>query len=201
MVRTANRNNVAGHEHSAFMSKVRKNKMGMKSKISVATVIALGLMSMNTMAAGVNSGQVRFTGTVVDTPCNLAPGEDGEDVPVNFGQLSMSQLNAGQQSAQNFVINLTGCDLTSATPAKTAGITFNAMDTNAGNNLIMAGGTATGLGIGIQGITFGTEKALTGLHDGDNALSFTAFAKKAVDGTNVTAGNFNAVSTFVISYK
>ncbi|ECE0473755.1 type 1 fimbrial protein, partial [Salmonella enterica subsp. enterica] len=37
-------------------------------------------------------------------------------------------------------------------------------------------------------------------HDGDNALQFTAFAKKA-DAAAVTAGDFNAVSTFVISYK
>ncbi|EMK1730668.1 type 1 fimbrial protein [Salmonella enterica] len=171
----------------------------MKSKIAVATVMALGLMSMNTMAAGVNSGQVRFSGTVVDTPCNLAPGADGEDVPVEFGQLSLSQLNAGQQSAQNFVINLTGCDL-GATP-KTTSIKFDATDTNAGNTLIMPGGRATGLGIGIQGITLGTEKVLAGVHDGNNALSFTAFAKKAVDGTDVTAGDFFATSSFVISYK
>ncbi|ELC7078845.1 type 1 fimbrial protein, partial [Salmonella enterica] len=64
--------------------------MSMKSNIAVATVMALGLMSMNTMAAGVNTGKVSFKGTVVDTPCNLAPGADGEDVPVDFGQLSMS---------------------------------------------------------------------------------------------------------------
>ncbi|EDD5390496.1 fimbrial protein [Salmonella enterica subsp. enterica serovar Enteritidis] len=168
----------------------------MKSNIAVATVMALGLMSMNTMAAGVNTGKVSFKGTVVDTPCNLAPGADGEDVPVDFGQLSMSQLNAGHQNTQKFVINLTDCDLT----GKTAGITFDAVDTDAAKTLINTSGTATNLGIGIQGITFGTEKALTGIYDGDNALQFTAFAKKA-GATDVTAGNFNAVSTFVISYK
>ncbi|EAM8425032.1 type 1 fimbrial protein [Salmonella enterica] len=168
----------------------------MKSNIAVATVMALGLMSMNTMAAGVNSGKVSFKGTVVDTPCSLAPDENGEDVKVNFGQLSLSQLNAGHQTTQNFVINLNDCDLT----GKTAGITFDAVDTDAAKTLINASGTASNLGIGIQGITFGTEKALTGTHDGDNALQFTAFAKKAA-ATDVTAGNFDAVSTFVISYK
>ncbi|EAO1992398.1 type 1 fimbrial protein [Salmonella enterica] len=172
--------------------------MSIKSKIAVTTVMALGLMSMNSMAAtGVNDGKVTFSGSVVDTPCNLAPGADGRDIPVEFGQLSMSQLNADQQSSQNFVIKLENCNLS----GKTAGITFDSVDVNAGKTLINAGGTATGLGIGIQGITFGTEKELTGVHDGDNDLQFTAFAKKAVDGTNVTAGSFNAISTFVISYK
>ncbi|ECD5144122.1 type 1 fimbrial protein [Salmonella enterica subsp. enterica serovar Caracas] len=168
----------------------------MKSKITVVAAMVLGLMSMNSIAAGVNSGKVNFKGSVVDTPCNLAPGAGGEDIPVDFGQLSMSQLNAGRQSTQNFVINLTDCNLA----GKTAGITFDAVDTDAAKTLINAGGTAANLGIGIQGITFGTEKVLTGTHDGDNALQFTAFAKKA-GATDVTAGSFNAVSTFVISYK
>ncbi|EHL5467409.1 type 1 fimbrial protein [Salmonella enterica subsp. houtenae serovar 44:z36,[z38]:-] len=174
--------------------------MSVKSKITVATVMALGLMSMNTMAA-VNSGRVTFSGTVVDTPCNLAPGADGEDVPVDFGQLSLSQLNANQASSKEFDINLTGCDLTSATPAKTASITFSSLNTNTAKTMIEASGRATGLGIGIDGITFGTEKNLDGLHDGDNTLTFTAKAQKLSADTNVTAGNFTAVSTFVINYK
>ncbi|EOG5643139.1 fimbrial protein [Salmonella enterica subsp. enterica serovar Chester] len=170
--------------------------MSMKSKMAVAAAMAFGLVSMNSMAAGVNSGKVTFNGTVVDTPCNLAPGADGEAVPVDFGQLSMSQLNAGHQSTKDFVIKLTDCDLT----GKTAGIAFDAVDTDAAKTLINASGTAANLGIGIQGITFGTEKDLSGLHDGNNDLQFTAFAKKA-DTAAVTAGSFNAVSTFVISYK
>ncbi|EAU6886207.1 type 1 fimbrial protein [Salmonella enterica] len=169
----------------------------MKSTVAVAVFAALGFASSNAMAADVNSGQVTFDGTVVDTPCNLMPGQDGEDVKVPFGQLSMSQLNADKPVVKPFTINLEGCVLN----GKTAGITFNALNTNAGNTLINTAGTATGLGIGIDGITFGTEKVLTGMHDGKVPLNFEAMAKKAVTGTDVTAGTFNAVSNFIINYR
>ncbi|EPP0275061.1 fimbrial protein [Salmonella enterica subsp. enterica] len=157
--------------------------------------MALGLTSMNTMAAG-NSGEVFFKGEVVDTPCNLAPGEAGQAVQVPFGQLSMAQLNANQQVAQNFTIGLTGCALN----GKTAAITFSSDRADAANTLIQTSGTATGLGIGIDGYTFGTEKALN-VTDGDNTLRFTAVAKRLAAGTDVTAGNFDAISNFVINYK
>ncbi|EAU6886208.1 type 1 fimbrial protein [Salmonella enterica] len=178
----------------------------MKVKTVVTAFLTLGMISTSALAIGVNSGQVTFDGTVVDTPCNLMPGQDGEDVKVPFGQLSMAQLNAGQSAVRDFTINLEGCSLTTTSgvppvsATKTVSITFNAMNTNAGNTLINAVGTATGLGIGIQGYTFGTESVLNGMHDGKNPLKFHAVAKKA-DTAAVTAGTFSAVSNFTISYR
>lgn len=172
--------------------------MNMKSTVAATVFAALGFASVSAMAADVNSGQVTFDGTVVDTPCNLKPGESGEDVKVAFGQLSMAQLNADKPTVRPFTISLENCVLN----GKTAGITFNAMNTNTGKTLINAAGTATGLGIGIDGITFGTEKDLTAtVHDGEVPLNFNAMAKKAVADADVTAGTFNAVSNFIISYR
>lgn len=180
--------------------------MSIKSKLIMAGLVAMSMASVNAMAAAGNSGKVTFTGEVVDSPCNLAPGQDGTDVKVDFGQLSMSQLNAGVKASEPFVLKLQNCALTTTdsqgtTTTKTASITFNSTDVDSTNALLTTHGSATGLGIGINGYTFGTEAGLKGVMDGNNELRFTATAQKAAAATAVTAGDFTAATNFVISYR
>ncbi len=54
---------------------------------------------------------------------------------------------------------------------KTVQITFNSPNQIIGKNLLRTIGSATGLGIKINNITFGTALALTGLADGNNTLT------------------------------
>lgn len=173
--------------------------MSIKSKLVMAGLVTMSLASVNAMAAAGNAGKVTFSGEVVDSPCNLAPGQDGADVKVDFGQLSMSQLNAGVKTTEPFVLKLQNCALS----GKTASITFDGGMYKDGTNaaLLDPKGTATGLGIGIDGYTFGTAADLKGLVDGNNDLRFTAVAQQKVTGTDVTAGDFLAATNFVISYK
>lgn len=182
--------------------------MSTKSKIAVATLMAMSLASINAMAATTgNTGKVTFTGEVVDSPCNLAPGQDGADVKVDFGQLSMAQLNAGVKTSEKFTLKLENCALSTTADdgtvtTKTADITFNSSDVDAANAaLLKTNGSATGLGIGIDGYTFGTTAPIKGMVDGNNDLRFTATAQQRVAGTDVTAGDFMAATNFVISYK
>lgn len=180
--------------------------MSTKSKITVTALMVMSMMSLGAMAAD-NSGKVTFTGEVVDTPCNLAPGQDGTDVKVDFGQLSMSQLNAGVKTSEQFTLNLENCALTTTdgegnTTTKTVEITFNSSDVDATNtSLLKTNGGATGLGIGIDGYTFGTAAPIKGLVNGSNNLRFTATAQQRAAGTLVTAGDFMAATNFVIAYK
>ncbi|EFV0288859.1 type 1 fimbrial protein, partial [Salmonella enterica] len=99
--------------------------MNMKKNVAMAVMMSLGLVSVNALAVTTgNSGKVTFQGEVVDSPCNLAPGQDGTDVKVDFGQLSMSQLNKGVKTAEQFVLKLENCALTDdAGKTKTAEIT------------------------------------------------------------------------------
>lgn len=169
----------------------------MKTSISKLAVVAvLGLTSLGVSAAG-NSGKVTFSGEVVDAPCNLAPGEDGTDINVRFGQLSMSNLNKdGYEEPKQFQIQLQDCDLA----GKTAQITFTGTTLPGSTTLLETQGGAKGLGIGLKDITFGTAKALT-LGEGKNTLHYTAIARRAVAGTDVTAGDFSAITNFQISYQ
>lgn len=182
--------------------------MSIKSKIAVATLMAMSLASVQALATTTgNSGKITFTGEVVDSPCNLAPGQDGTDVKVDFGQLSMSQLNAGVKTSEPFTLKLENCalvttDVDGNTTTKTAEITFSSSDVDAANAaLLKTNGGATGLGIGIDGYTFGTAAPIKGLTNGNNDLRFTATAQKRVTGTDVTAGDFMAATNFVIAYK
>lgn len=59
------------------------------TKLAVAVFAFAGIVS-GSQAANTNSGEVHFKGSVVDTPCNLAAGQDGERVEVDFGQLSQA---------------------------------------------------------------------------------------------------------------
>lgn len=177
------------------------------SRISLATLFAVAAVSFGANAAGSfvgNTGKVTFHGSVVDAPCNLAPGQDGEDIKVDFGELSMSQLNAGETSARKFEIKLENCNMGSDAAKKTAEITFTSQDQLADKNLLGTNGTAKNLAIGIDKVTFGTAAALTNLTDGDNVLTYTAIAQKAATGegsADVTPGDFTASTTFKISYK
>ncbi|GKX62840.1 fimbrial A protein [Pragia fontium] len=165
------------------------------SQIAMATLLASGI-AFGAQAAG-NKGTVTFSGEVVDSPCDLSAGQDGTDIKVDFGQLSMAGLNGGRVATENFEIKLKNCIMNK----KTAAITFTSTDQLTGKNLLKTNGTATGLGISLKGITFGTALDLTGLADGDNTLTYTASVQKADGETSVTAGTFTASTNFVIAYK
>lgn len=173
------------------------------SRISLATLFAVAAVSFGANAAGSfvgNTGNVTFHGSVVNAPCNLAPGQEGQNVEVDFGELSMSQLNAGETSARPFKIKLENCDLGTDAAKKTAEITFTSQDKLAGKNLLSTNGTAKNLAVSIDNVTFDTAAPLNNLTDGDNTLTYTAVAQK--EGTvDVTPGDFTVTSTFKISYK
>ncbi|SFC05337.1 Fimbria A protein precursor [Pragia fontium] len=167
------------------------------SQIAMATLLASGI-AFGAQAAG-NKGTVTFTGEVVDSPCDLAAGQDGTDIKVDFGQLSLAGLNGGRVATKNFDIKLKNCVM----DGKKAAITFTSTDQMAGKNMLTTVGTANGVGITLKGITFGTALDLNGLIDDENTLTYTANVLKANEGEQsaVTPGTFKASTTFVIAYK
>lgn len=166
------------------------------SQMAMATLLASSI-SFGAQAAVGNTGTVTFTGEVRDTACDLAAGQDGSDIKVDFSQLSMSGLNAGKSITKDFNIKLENCVM----DKKTAQITFNSTNQIVGKNLLKTNGSAKGLGIKINDITFGTALELTGLADDNNTLTYTAMVQKADEATAVTAGDFNSSTNFVIAYK
>ncbi|HEF8774335.1 MULTISPECIES: fimbrial protein [Providencia] len=180
----------------------------MKLNKYMSVLAAAMLTTSFASLADTNVGTVTFKGEVRDTPCNLDAGQGGTATVVDFGQLSLSQLNDGDSKYKNFDLNLKGCSLTSidnsdpqnpVTVTKTATITFDGVSKIAGQNLLATTGSAANVAVGIKDITFGTPANLN-LRDGDNTLTYSAFVKKA-GAAAVTAGDFTTISTFEIAYQ
>ncbi|HHR9193899.1 TPA: fimbrial protein [Salmonella enterica subsp. enterica serovar Dublin] len=55
------------------------------------------------------SGKITFTGTITNSPCDVAPGDDAITVP--FGQISYRKLNAADATTNSkpFTIHLQNC--------------------------------------------------------------------------------------------
>ncbi|EBW4915163.1 type 1 fimbrial protein [Salmonella enterica subsp. enterica serovar Vom] len=170
----------------------------MKKFVANVTIMTIfGLSSIVAFAQQGNTGKVTFSGDVVESPCNLAPGQDGTDIKVPFGQLSMARLNDGEVYTKDFHINLQDCDLGN----KKAQITFSSTDLITGKNLLGTRGSATGLGLGLSGIVFNTPANVPLLPKGDNTLTYTVTAQRVDNGKAVTAGTFQSIANFLISYQ
>lgn len=171
----------------------------MKTQITVAAVMAMGLMSAGTMA-DMGAGTVTFTGTVSDAPCNIAAESVDQTVP--FGLISKSYLNGKKEVMKNFDIKLEQCDTTTL---KKADITFYGPNNATGAEL-KTHGVAQNVAVRLASasgndITLGTAVE-TPMQGETNLLKFTAYAKKAAGAAgDVTEGEFSAVADFRMSYQ
>ncbi|MEC9839862.1 fimbrial protein [Escherichia coli] len=181
-------------------------------KTVMASAIAMAMVSFGANADGgvaqlaKNQGQgvVQFKGTVIDTPCGIAP--DSVDQSIDFGQISKSHLNNGGISVKKDLdIKLVNCDISSAM-TKTVNVTFSGTSlTGHATELGTSGNTGTAVIVsGADGelVSFdGSSKGgKTGLKDGDNILHYSAWVTKAT-GKDVTEGEFAAVANFNLTYE
>lgn len=202
-----------------FNLKVNKMKL---TQLAIASVFAAAVVPFASMAedapvTGSNTGVINFTGSVVNTPCNIKQNSLKQDI--DFGQLSRKALESGTQAEQNFNIEFTGCDFNNyskttdgegketSVAVKTMKIVFtgqNYTDEQSKEYLVTSANNANNLGIKIDGFKFGVETdVLSKINNkvGDNTLTFTALAA-AVDKTQaVGEGKFSAISNFRITYE
>ncbi len=96
----------------------------MRNKIILA-MAAAGMMygasvyAVDPPTAGpFGSGKILFTGTITNSPCDIAPGDDAITVP--FGQISYRKLNTTDATTESkpFTIHLQNCafDTDNASP-------------------------------------------------------------------------------------
>ncbi|EBY2753072.1 fimbrial protein StdA [Salmonella enterica subsp. enterica serovar Kottbus] len=81
-------------------------------KTSLAVMAAAMICGTSAFAADTGKfggGDIYFTGSVTDSPCSVAPGDD--NLTVAFGQVSKRELKAADMvtASQPIVIHLTGC--------------------------------------------------------------------------------------------
>ncbi|WP_439897938.1 fimbrial protein [Escherichia coli] len=167
-------------------------------KTVMAGAVAMALVSFGANAANQGQGVVNFKGSVIDTPCGIAP--ESADQSIDFGQISKSHLDADGISVKKDVsIKLVNCE-----PNKTVKVTFaGATVAGAATELGTAGDTGTAVVISGQDgklVSFGTEGAAQSLKEGENMLHYSSWVKKATGGT-LKEGDFTAVANFNLTYN
>lgn len=166
---------------------------------------ALGLMTISGVQAAEDN--VHFSGALVTEPCVL-PDSD-KDIHLDFGTVIEKYLYQYQRTkSQPFSIHLMECD-----PAvlSSVSVTFQGTaDTELTDMLALdASGTAKGVVIGLE-MTDGTPLVINDsipykqLASGTNVLTFNAFVQiqpSAMVNRSLVAGDFIAVSTFLLAYQ
>ncbi|WP_272520758.1 MULTISPECIES: fimbrial protein [unclassified Providencia] len=171
-------------------------------KVIFATLIS-GAMSTSALAVDAGSGTVTFTGSIIEAPCSIAPGEENQEVPL--GQVSNITLeNGGASSSQPFTIELEGCNLENDNQVT---VTFNgteALNGGATTGLLQITGDASGAAVKIMNASGSQINVNSGntqnYVEGNNTLKFQA-ALQGFQGTTPVPGNFQAVTNFTLAYN
>lgn len=192
----------------------------MRNKIILAMAAAGMMYGASVYAADLpksgpfGSGKIIFTGTITNSPCDIAPGDDAITVP--FGQISYRKLNAENATTDSkpFTIHLQNCafepnDTTVAGSAgKMSKVTVSFSGTgDITHKAYISTGRAEHVGVQllksdnatiIEPNTPMLDADAQQLQDGNNELNF--FARLIALGTGVTPGNVEASVTYTLKY-
>ncbi|HAT1685488.1 TPA: fimbrial protein [Klebsiella oxytoca] len=194
-----------------------------KKSVLAVTVVAAMMSAAPVWAADpapttgpFGSGTIHFTGTITNSPCSIAPGDDA--LTVSFGQVSHKELDADGKftPSQPIVIHLTGCsfDPDTATPVTRPEGLMSKVQVSFGKAAVTTGikafaNTASAdaaQNVGVQLlesnnstiINPNTASTAQQLQAGDNQLKF--FARLLAVGGAATPGNFDASVTYTLTY-
>ncbi|EAR7331992.1 fimbrial protein [Salmonella enterica subsp. enterica] len=192
----------------------------MRNKIILA-MAAAGMMygasvyAVDPPTAGpFGSGKILFTGTITNSPCDIAPGDDAITVP--FGQISYRKLNTADATTNSkpFTIHLQNCAFDPNSPDVTGSagkmskvtVSFSGSgDTT--HKAYISTGSAQHVGVQllkndnstiIEPNTPMPDTDAQQLKAGNNELNF--FARLIALGTDVTPGDVDASITYTLKY-
>ncbi|HBZ6149491.1 TPA: fimbrial protein [Salmonella enterica] len=192
----------------------------MRNKIILA-MAAAGMMygasvyAVDPPTAGpFGSGKILFTGTITNSPCDIAPGDDAITVP--FGQISYRKLNTADATTESkpFTIHLQNCafDPNETTIAGSAGkmskvtVSFSGTADTSGKAYVSTG-RAQHVGVQllksdnttiIEPNTPMPDTDAQQLQVGNNELNF--FARLIALTDAATPGDVNASVTYTLKY-
>ena len=177
------------------------------SKLTLAALLAAAVVS-NANAADEGSGKIKWYGSIVDAPCSIKPGEDGDDQNINLGAISNVELingggNDGETRARPFKIELQDCS--TATKNKVQ-VTFSGSQSTYDGESLGLFGDARGAFLRIQEVDgtkvkLNTPSVAQTLLDGNNTLNFQAQLVGSGTSDPIVPGAFTVPATFKLSYN
>ncbi|HIB1591970.1 TPA: fimbrial protein [Salmonella enterica subsp. enterica serovar Muenchen] len=162
------------------------------------------------------TGKITFTGTITNSPCDIAPGDDAITVP--FGQISYRKLKAADATTESkpFTIHLQNCVFdpndAGTNPPGSAGkmskvtVSFSGAG-DATHHAYISTGSAQHVGVQllnndnstiIEPNTQMSDADAQQLQAGNNELNF--FARLIALTADVTPGDVNASVTYTLKY-
>ncbi|EBF9676813.1 fimbrial protein [Salmonella enterica subsp. enterica] len=193
----------------------------MRNKIILAMAVAGMMYGASVFAADTTpttgpfgSGKITFTGTITNSPCDIAPGDDAITVP--FGQISYRKLNTADATTDSkpFTIHLQNCafDPNETTIAGSAGkmskvtVSFSGTADTSGKAYVSTGSAQH---VGVQLLKSDNTSLITPntpmpdgdaqqLQAGNNELNF--FARLIALTDAATPGDVNASVTYTLKY-
>ncbi|EAA5430222.1 fimbrial protein StdA [Salmonella enterica subsp. enterica] len=198
-----------------------KDILSMRNKIILAMAAAGMMYGASVFAADTTptagpfgSGKILFTGTITNSPCDIAPGDDAITVP--FGQISYRKLNTADATTDSkpFTIHLQNCafDPNETTIAGSAGkmskvtVSFSGTADTSGKAYVSTG-RAQHVGVQllksdnttiIEPNTPMPDTDAQQLQVGNNELNF--FARLIALTDAATPGDVNASVTYTLKY-
>ncbi|HAK4778113.1 TPA: fimbrial protein [Salmonella enterica] len=160
------------------------------------------------------SGTIHFTGTITNSPCTVAPGDDA--LAVSFGQISYRDLNAADKTtaSQPIVIRLTQCafDPDNTTGGNSVGlmskvkVSFSGTGTTDNKGYVSTG---TAKNVAVQLLKSDNSTVIDAnspmadgdalqLQAGDNQLRF--YARLLATGGAASPGSVDSTVTYTLTY-
>ena len=162
--------------------------------------VAAALMStfaFNTAHAA--DGQINFTGRILASTCDIAPGDVNQTVALGAHAIDAFKGAGSQVGDTSFSFNLSGCDAS----INGARVIFEGTRDDDNSDLLKVS-AAQGVGIGIYEadgttlVNLGQSSALQPITSNAGVLAFVA--KYVSTAASVTAGEANATADFTIQY-
>jgi type 1 fimbria pilin len=156
------------------------------------------------------SVDVDFKGTLVEEPCLVAPGSEGDNIVVDFGTIpekNFYSIYGNRTWSQSFHILLTECDVSLGKEVK---VTFKGVEDREQPGLL-----ATSSNLGVKHIAVGLQthtgtnlpinKQTAGyaINNGSTQLNFKAYIQASNEGVknhSIGQGAFEALATFELEY-
>ncbi|ECC5184330.1 fimbrial protein [Salmonella enterica] len=194
----------------------------MRNKIILAMAAAGMMYGASVFAADTTptagpfgSGKIIFTGTITNSPCDIAPGDDAITVP--FGQISYRKLNTADAitDSKPFTIHLQNCafdpDDATSNPNKVGKMSKVTVSFSGGSNVAKKAYTTSGSAqhVGVQLLKSDNSTIIEPntpmpdadaqqLQAGNNELNF--YARLIALDNGVTPGDFTASVTYTLKY-
>lgn len=193
--------------------------MRTKSLLTIGLAAAGMMYGASVFAAGTppttgpfGSGKITFTGTITNSPCDIAPGDNA--IAVQLGQISYRHLKAADDVSDSkpFTIHLQNCafdpDDATSNPnpvGKMSKVTVSfSGNADSGNKGYVNTGNAQNVAVQLLKsdnhtiLTPNTDADAQQLQTGNNELNF--FARVVALTTGVTPGTIESSVTYTLKY-